>query len=338
MFGTGNVKHCTKCGEGTIKEDRQVCKHCGCEQWEAVPSQADADAANSMMMNEAKAMDSMDGQDESSDEILTGSTEEALARLHEMVQGAASDEERLWQLNGVHLGTFASEGKTMDDVLLAFLQWCQKDEDRAACRFNLSKAMRRLTAFATFQDKHYEQFFDTPVDPSEAEFQKAHKMMALDIPSWTTDTGCALWTLDVKEVDVSEAWSDRAMVRYMWFVMLKSLFDEACCQEGVVIVENIDCGARTFYKLSGATKNTEAVFLEMCYGAMPFKMKKCIITGSPWWMNMMLGVMRMFMSTKMSKRIVNTDMKGLHREVGAHNLPKGVFEGTRDYEHRYQVS
>ena len=46
----------------------------------------------------------------------------------------------------------------------------------------------------------------------------------------------------------------------------------------------------------------------------------------------------MFMSKKMSERIVNTDEGGAHRYLGgAAVLPAGSMGGTRPYEHRYSM-
>lgn len=63
---------------------------------------------------------------------------------------------------------------------------------------------------------------------------------------------------------------------------------------------------------------------EMFYGCAPFKMKTCILVGSPLWMNWLIAIMRMFISKKMSERIINTDAAGLQTKVGGPEyLPQG---------------
>ena len=50
----------------------------------------------------------------------------------------------------------------------------------------------------------------------------------------------------------------------------------------------------------------------------PFKMKECILTGTPWWMNWLIGLIRLFISKKMSKRVYSTQTY-IHT-VRAHTL------------------
>jgi hypothetical protein len=66
--------------------------------------------------------------------------------------------------------------------------------------------------------------------------------------------------------------------------------------------------------------SVEKTINAMFYGAMPVKMKACIIVGSPWWMSALLRLMKLFMSKKMSKRIVSASLAvraSLHRARAA---------------------
>lgn len=76
-----------------------------------------------------------------------------------------------FDLTGVHIGKAGSVAadQTMDSVLSAFVRWSQKPDDAAAGIFNISKAMRRLDTFATFQHEHLVEYFDTPVGMDTAE-------------------------------------------------------------------------------------------------------------------------------------------------------------------------
>ncbi len=69
---------------------------------------------------------------------------------------------------------------------------------------------------------------------------------------------------------------------------------------------------------------------------MPFKMKLCVLLGSPWWLSALLGFMRLFISSKMSARIKNlSDANMLKLMGGPGNLPAGMWGGTGKYVPRY---
>ena len=69
-----------------------------------------------------------------------------------------------WALRGVHLGKGIALGKTLDDMYSSFLHWAHKPEDVSEKRFNITKAYRRLEAFATFQETHFDEFFNEPIE------------------------------------------------------------------------------------------------------------------------------------------------------------------------------
>ena len=86
-------------------------------------------------------MNKMEGAEEKDDVVMQCQMPQALAALHGMVRAsaAAAGGKRTWEFRGVHIGKGPAEGASLDDFLTAFLHWCQKDEDRAAGRFNVSK-------------------------------------------------------------------------------------------------------------------------------------------------------------------------------------------------------
>ena len=78
--------------------------------------------------------------------------------------------------------------------------------------------------------------------------------------------------------------------------MLASAFDECVQREGVIVVQNLlDTSTAQFYTGMAHFYTIDQAFNEMFYGAMPFKMKWFILVGSPWWLNMLVGFMRLFM-------------------------------------------
>ena len=338
-FGT-DVKHCVQCGRGSTKADRATCKDCGCSEWVMVDS---ADGLKASMVSEAKMMNDMDGKEETGDIVIVCPLPDALSALSQMVQekaDAAKGGEHTWEFRGVHLGHGAAAGKTQDDLLTAFLYWAQKPADREAGRFNVSKAMRRLTAFAIFQEKYCEEFFADPVIVTEPGFANVAKIFPILIPAWTNKQGNVMWIMDLKqmEADSKEYFSDRVLMRYFWWLMLNSVFDYATAIDGADIVETFDgLSFGAMMKMNSRFSKVEKEMQELFYGVAPFKMKSCVLVGSPWWLNWLLAIMRLFISKKMSERIVNTDKAGMYQRLGGPDFfPQGFYEGTRAYVDRYQ--
>ena len=106
------------------------------------------------------------------DEMVNGDSEadgglaSALSVLHRMVEAARlheGAEGRRWQFRSAHLGAGVCSGMTSRDLLRAFLLWSQTEEDRQAACFNVSKAFRRVSKFASFSEKHFERYFREPL-------------------------------------------------------------------------------------------------------------------------------------------------------------------------------
>ena len=75
------------------------------------------------VVNEAKAMNNMDGKEKDDDVILHGvDISVALAKLVEMIEAAEGNRER-WNFRGLHLGHEAAAGKDIHDVHRSFLRW-----------------------------------------------------------------------------------------------------------------------------------------------------------------------------------------------------------------------
>ena len=125
-----DIKYCNKCGKGSTKADRDTCKECGASSWMMVDS-AEADGLKASITREAKMMAEMEGKDAADDEIKICKLPEALAALQERVDAAKAGS-RAFEFRGVHLGKGVATGKSVHDLLTAFLYWAQKPEDREA--------------------------------------------------------------------------------------------------------------------------------------------------------------------------------------------------------------
>ena len=159
----------------------------------------------------------------------------------------------------------------------------------------------------------------------------------LQVPKWTSKDGHVMWIMDTKAMQLSSEISHVATMRYFWWIMLQSVFDYPCAIEGAVIIETFDgVSFRDMIKLNSKFAKVEKELQDLFYGCAPFKMKTIVIVGSPWWINWIVAIMRMFISNKMSERIVNTDEAGMYARFGGpESFPRGFYHGSREYVDRY---
>ena len=127
----------------------------------------------------------------------------------------------------------------------------QKPENQEAHLYNISKALRRLDSFATFQEANFDDLLGTPICHGDTDVAKYESFSQIAIPKWTipdcakAGAGCVLWVVDLGGADCegmkaahkSGEFTDKMIFRALWSYMLHALFDERCATHGVVIVE-----------------------------------------------------------------------------------------------------
>jgi hypothetical protein len=305
------------------------------------------DEVRSQVLNEAKAMNKMDGEEKKGDILVTG-IKLALDAFKEIIPTAKKDGFK-YDLRGVHLGKSVCRGKTKEDLYKGFLLWSQKDQDIKTNSFNVSKAFRRFESFATAQEKHYSKtgHFKEPVYYSELENVRAIFPLVVgqeplkNTPKEKPLDGCLFWAIDLTKcehydlkkhgIELSE------LFRFLWYYLLSSIFDDIACHPGIILCEDIGyMGLGDMMAFSSAIKPIENDLNELFYGCVPLKMKKVIIVNSPWWMNFLIGFMRLFMSKKMSSRIKNDTTEKMYSRVGGPaNIPSGYIGGTGSSTERY---
>lgn len=345
LFSKKAAKYCANCGKPTVKEDRVECKFCGSTEW-VTEKPTEENAVKESAIKEAKMMNEMEGTEEQDDKIVVGDIAEALKALKVLVSETEAKEEKKedekgsskWAFRSVHLGHGVAAGKTVEDCMKAFLLWAQKPADQEAKRFNVSKAMRRMTAFADYGEQHFDTYFSTPCLPTDAELTICGRAFGMAIPKQLLPNGTVAWIFDLKAMDAEkmkgETITNEGIMRYMWMLMLCTVFDPVNQTHGAVIVESLQgCSFSDMMAMNSSFKDVENDLQTMFYGVMPFKMKECILLGCPWWMSFLLRIMRLFMSKKMSSRIHNDSIASMNKRLGVEKL----FPWPDNYETRYPI-
>ena len=130
-------------------------------------------------------------------------------------------------------------------------------------------------------------------------------------PSDKSLDGCVLWAIDLSKIEDTDIAKEgcvepQDLIKYVWYFILSAMFDDAACHPGVVLCENLEyMSIGTMFGFQKAMKPVEDDMNELFYGCAPMKMKKIIMVKSPWYINVLLGIMRLFMSKKISSRIKN---------------------------------
>ena len=105
------------------------------------------------MVSEAKAMNNMEGKDEKGDVRV-----ETMASAMEALAGMIPAGDSRFDYASLHLGKGVCKDCTKEHVHRAFLLWSQKPADRENDSFNVSKAFRRLTAFADYTTDMFDKY------------------------------------------------------------------------------------------------------------------------------------------------------------------------------------
>lgn len=304
------------------------------------PTTSDKKELKQSILSEANAMNKMEGKDEKGD-IRVQTMKKAMESLVSLIPEDGGKDGK-FKYASMHLGSDIGPcvGKTRDDVHRAFLLWSQKEKDRENDSFNVTKAFRRLEAFADYQLRMYEPYFNTPVDITSKAIIKASQFLNIKTLADTCD-GAVVIIIDLAKLDYegldNKDYDMKDFLRYYWAYMLNTMFDDAACSQGSIIIEGLGgCGISDMYKMNRIMKPIENDMNEMFYGVMPYKMKMVILVGTPWWLSALIRFMRLFLSKKMSSRIKNLYMKDMYKIIGgADRLPLGYLGGTKEYVERY---
>lgn len=229
---------------------------------------------------------------------------------------------------------------TQDELFTAFLKWAEKEDDNAAPtkrKINLSKACRRLDAYLGWMNDNQQDLTDEPL--TAASVAEAGKIWDVQITyNNSKDDGCFLWWIDLGRLDkeTMRTVSNRDHLRYIVWLSHLIMLDKHAQENGAMIVE--DMGMIGFYKMATLVPpDLGAKMDRLTIGILPVKMKSIYIFGAARWMQLLMGLLKPFMSKKMRQRMVILPKKTnpqafCEEKFTRQSIPKGFssLEGDAD--------
>lgn len=283
--------------------------------------------------------------------------DEALELLQSMVTEAAtvSEEDALaWSFETTPLVDF---GKTIDDVLLAFLRWSVVDnsstQDDGTCELiggvndyplstyanqkssassiNVSKAHRRLTSYIHWMRSVSSDLMDEPLT-----FESISPSLSTFSIHITHDScGRLVWWVNLGKTDLSafKSQSPRETTRMFVWVAHLLFLDEGAQTKGLVVVD--DMAEIGFWDYMTMLPLQVGISVDrFLISVTPLKAKNVIMMHRPKWAEIGYGLLSWFLTAKMKSRVTmvakGEEVEMLQKVVGGTELiPRefGLLEG-----------
>ena len=263
----------------------------------------------------------------------------AVASLKQLIsdqraKGAKKGEGRMWDFAG---SPYAQFGKTLDDLIECFCMWARTDDgdDKAGSSsqgvggmINVSKAFRRLMAFAKILDEHHEILTSTPL--TAAQCVPLLKEWNAKATQSTEGKGCICF-IDLASVEM-KAFKETlknfdVLLRVVVWLMHAAMFDPQCQKHGLSLCYNVD-GLGFVEALALMPMSVVFKLQGLMIGAAPVKIRTILILDSPMWISSILKAFAMIMSAKVRKRLVAVKKawKAPAERFGADCIPKGFAQ------------
>mmetsp|Transcript_32683 Transcript_32683/g.48401 ORF Transcript_32683/g.48401 Transcript_32683/m.48401 type:complete len:369 (-) Transcript_32683:130-1236(-) len=213
--------------------------------------------------------------------------------------------------------------KTLDDVFLSFCRWAKESD---STQINVTRAFERLTSYATWMDKTNRDMIDPPLTTSSIE--KEWETWGMKVSH--DKAGRLVWWLDLSRVDLDEVQkipSDKSLRLFVWFSHLL-MFDSRAQEHGCVFIQNM--GKIPFW--NGMTHLVPPRLAQkvqsLTVGVMPIRMKHIYACESPKWTQVLLGIMKPFLSQTVKDRIVCIENPKILEDILGQDCIPSNFVGT----------
>ena len=265
---------------------------------------------------------SADGQDLKGDVYTGNGFGEGLVLIKQMVSevAAKSDEnELIWSFHTSPLSDF---GKTVDDLLLAFLRWAVVDNHRTngharddnGCsligginhypseseKVNVSKAFRRLTSYTQWMQSVSEDLLISPLTYESV----APSLEIFSIHVTHDKCGRLVWWVDLgkTQIDVLKAQSASETTRMFIYVAHLLFLDNGAQTKGLVVID--DMAQIGFWEYMTMLPLKVGISVDrFLISVTPLKAKNVIMMHRPKWVEIAYGLLSWFLNDRMKSRV-----------------------------------
>lgn len=294
---------------------------------------------------------SADGKELKGDVYAVNGFEEGLILIKQMIKDEAlkSDKnELLWSFQTSPLGDF---GKTVDDLLKAFLRWSIVDNhltngharDDNGCsligginhypseseNINVSKAFRRLTAYTQWM-----QSVSDDLSTSHLTYESIAPSLDIFSINVTHDNcGRLIWWVDLgkTKIDALKAQSTADTTRMFVWVAHLLFLDDAAQTKGLVVID--DMAEIGFWEYMTMLPLKVGISVDrFLISVTPLKAKNVLMMHRPKWAEIAYGLLSWFLNERMKSRVTMVE-KGeeetiLNKAVGGKAFIPSGFGNT----------
>lgn len=199
------------------------------------------------------------------------------------------------------------------------------DEVGEAGTINVSKAFRRLEAYAAWMEDAAADLTSSPLTAASV----GPALAAFPLSTSYDDKGRLVWWVDMKAIDKKAVHAVPVEELFRMFVWYSHavMYDANAQSNGIVFVENI-ASMGFWASMTLVPMSLGAKLDRLTIGILPVKMKLILMLDCPTWISAIMKVFGVFMSKKMKQRMVylKKEWGAPAEHFGAAAVPAGFAE------------
>ena len=282
---------------------------------------------------------SADGKEVKGDVYAENGLEQGLTLIKQMISdeiAKSKDNERTWSFQTSPLADF---GKSIDDLLTAFLRWSIVDNhltngharDDNGCsligginhypsedeRINVSKAFRRLTSYTQWMESVEEDLLTAPLTYESI----SHSLEIFSVHVTHDDCGRLVWWVDLGKTKIGNLKAQAASDTTRMFIYIAHMLflDEGAQTHGLLVID--DMSEIPFWQYMTMLPLKVGISVDrFLISVTPLKTKNVVMLHRPKWAEIAYGLLSWFLNERMKSRVTwvekGEEMAVLNRAVG----------------------